>query len=179
MDRHSALFARWVQAVCDRLEQQLGWETTHLVGDMPLRLRGRKREGLAGRQSTLMTPTQEPTVRAGSSAALRCSVPEGSRRTRPRMAGISLRELPMLGAQTCAARRIARGDSHPSCPCAARRRQRAAAGAGLRLGQHRVVRSARTPLLVALAAGGTRRGRFLWRREAQRRGRRAPARFVD
>ena len=34
MDHHSALFARWVQAVCDRLEQQLVWETTHLVGDM-------------------------------------------------------------------------------------------------------------------------------------------------
>ena len=41
--------------------------------------------------------------------ALRCSVPGGERRTRPRMAGISLRELPVLGARTGCARRIALG----------------------------------------------------------------------
>ena len=38
--------------------------------------------------------------------ALRCSVPAGSRRTRPRMAG-TRRRVPMLGAQTIVARRLA------------------------------------------------------------------------
>ena len=41
--------------------------------------------------------------------ALRCSWPGGERRTRPRTGGNSLRELPVLGARTRCARRIAFG----------------------------------------------------------------------
>ena len=48
-----------------------------------------------------------PKVLDRQTQLLRCSVPGGERRTRPRTAGISLRELPVLGAQTGCARRIA------------------------------------------------------------------------
>jgi len=62
-------------------------------------------------------------------------------------------------------------------PCAARRLRGAAQPARARLcynvGGVRAKNS-----IGAWAAGGTRRGRFLWRRAAQGRGRRAPARFV-
>jgi len=53
-----------------------------------------------------------------ASTALRCSQRAGERRTRPRADGISLRELPTLGAQTGGARRLAlrRSDAPPTAP---------------------------------------------------------------
>ena len=93
----------------------------------------------------------EPPAAAGSSTrALRCSRPAGERQTRgptfgrsgreafalatPRMAGISLRELPMLGPQTDGARRHPlRRMAQPAGRCAPRRRKVALPAARPRL----------------------------------------------
>jgi hypothetical protein len=56
MDHHSALFARWVQAVCDRLEQQLVWEEKPLAGDMPQAANPLSSAPPVGSTSTVRSP---------------------------------------------------------------------------------------------------------------------------
>src|SRR6476646_7836041 len=98
------------------------------VGSADAMQRERARKALGGRAATLRcggrrfaeTPlrakalasalafARRKTVRRdGLSSGLSASVPGGERRTRPRTGGISLRELPVLGARTGCARRIA------------------------------------------------------------------------
>ena len=62
----------------------------------------RARKAAGGRPSVLHCGG-----RREAPTALRCSVPGGERRTRPRTGGILLRRLPVLGAQTGCARRLA------------------------------------------------------------------------
>ena len=70
---------------------------------------GRSFFGIVGRVRSAAGGQRAPLHCDGrrcATTALRCSVPAGSRRTRPRMAG-TRRRVPMLGAQTVVARRLA------------------------------------------------------------------------
>jgi hypothetical protein len=122
------------------------------------------------RQRRARTPVNASLKRSPAATALRCSILRPAAELASRLCA-TLKQ-PQQASQRA---RFARGRK----PCAARRFRGALPGLRARLCTEIVGAPAGEHQQPGFAAGGSRRGRSLWRRGAQAQGRRALARFVS